>query len=381
MHSQVMAILIAAGIFLSLLATAGLVILLMRRLERVPPTREKLDPTTEALLATIPMPAVVFGESMRRTYVNPAYEASQGLVRRVTRQEWFQRALMESFLTGAATSRPASVEFPEDIYLMPLPGPKVVAIIIDQMERYQTAALREDFIANASHELNTPAAAISLLAEALAKTVKKGSRSEVFANSLVEEADRLTSLTRDIVRLSEVQHASHAEDSDARKNSFEVDEAAREVVASHQALADQVGVNLVHIPTVDPLFAWGTAQQFEVALGNLVENAIRYAPPQSEVTVETGRRGDFATAAVTDTGEGIPKEMQQQVFQRFYRVDPARNRSAGGTGLGLSIARNTARRMGGDVTVESEPGAGSTFTFSMRAVPVASSETNQGELP
>ncbi len=376
-----MAVLIAAGVFLSLLATAGLVILTMRRLERVPPTREKLDPTTEALLATIPMPAVVFGESMRRTYVNPAYEASQGLVRRVTRQEWFQRALMESFLTGEATSRPASVEYPEDIYLMPLPGPKVAAIIIDQMERYQTAALREDFIANASHELNTPAAAISLLAEALAKTVKQGSRSEVFAQSLVEEAGRLTSLTRDIVLLSEVQHATHGVDDAAQQHSFEVDEAVREVVAGHAALAEQVGVTLVHTPAGELLRAWDTSQQFEVALGNLVENAIRYAPTHTSVTVEVRRQGECATASVTDLGEGIPTAMQQQVFQRFFRVDPARNRSAGGTGLGLSIARNTARRMGGDVTVISQPGAGATFTFSMPAVPVASTETEQGEHP
>mgnify|MGYP006981348191 CR=1 FL=1 len=83
---------------------------------------DELDPTTEALLESIPMPAVVFGESLRQTYVNPSFVTSEDLVRRVRRQEWFQRALMSALLSGEATSRPAIAEYPEDIYVLALPG-------------------------------------------------------------------------------------------------------------------------------------------------------------------------------------------------------------------------------------------------------------------
>lgn len=317
------------------------------------------------------MPAVVYGESLRRTYANPAYKHNADLVRRVSREEWFQRALMEAFLYDQATSRPSAAEYPEDIHVMPLPGNLVVALVIDQSERYDTAALREDFIANASHELNTPASAISLLAEALAKTVKKGSKAESFAKSLVEEADRLTLLTRDIVRLSAARSADEFVDT----ASFDMRELVEAVVEAHVALARQVGVSVEYggpqaqgDHTRQGLFTVrGSQQQVDVALSNLVENAIQHSPEGASVTVTLQALGGRVRASVVDRGPGIPKELHKQIFQRFYRVDPARSRKAGGTGLGLAIARNTARKLGGDVTVHSEAGRGARFTLDLPA--------------
>lgn len=371
MQSQSMAMLIALGVCLALACLVLLILVNRGRLtsRSAPRPVDELDPTTEALLESIPMPAVVFGESLRQTYVNPAFVSSEDLVRRVRRQEWFQRALMTALLSGEATSRPASAEYPEDIYVMALPGKKIVAIVIDQTERYRTAAMREDFIANSSHELNTPAAAISLLAEAIVKTAKKGSTTEVFSKSLVEEADRLTSLTRDIVRLSEVQEVSSSTDDDRHLQVFDAAQSVEDVVASHLSLADQVGVQIEYLQPISSgsFLVQGNRQWFEVAVGNLVENAIQYSPTGAPISVSVDVADDLVSVHVADQGPGVAQELQEQIFQRFYRLDSARTRKAGGTGLGLSIVRNTARHMGGDATVVSQPGEGATFTLSVPA--------------
>lgn len=366
MQTQVVAVVIALGVFAALIVVAALIVLLMRRLEEGPRTldADKLDETTQALLASMPMPAVVYGESMRRTFVNDAYQNNTGLVRRVSRQEWFQRALAEAFLEGAATSRPASAENPEDIHVMALPGNKVVAIMMDQSPRYETAALREDFIANASHELNTPAAAISLLAEAMSRTVEEGSPSAVFAASLVEESERLSALTRDIVRLSQAQ-APPSNVSDSVP--FDMAALVSDVVESHRELATQMSVKLRVAPSSlsEPTMVVGSRVRMEIALGNLLENAIQYSPAQEVVEVSLTRGDDAVAVKVTDVGPGIPPEFHRQIFQRFYRLDPSRSREVGGTGLGLSIARNTVLNMGGDIRVDSNVGEGAAFTISV----------------
>ena len=369
MQSQSMAMLVALWVGLALTCLVLLILVNRGRSASRLTMRsvDELDPTTEALLESIPMPAVVFGESLRQTYVNPSFVRSEDLVRRVRRQEWFQRALMSALLSGEATSRPASAEYPEDIYVMALPGKKIVAIVIDQTERYRTAAMREDFIANASHELNTPAAAISLLAEAIVKTAKKGSTTAVFSKSLVEEADRLTSLTRDIVRLSEVQDVSSSTDYGRHLQVFDVAQSVEDVVASHLSLAHQVGVQVEYLQPISqgPFLVKGNKQWFEVAVGNLLENAIQYSPAGAPINVSVDRADDLVSVHVADQGPGVAHELQEQIFQRFYRLDSARTRKAGGTGLGLSIARNTARHMGGDATVVSQPGEGAIFTLSV----------------
>lgn len=366
MQTQVVALIIALGVFATLIAVAALIILLMRRLAEGPRTHsaDKLDETTKALLASMPMPAVVYGESLRRTFANDAYQNNAGLVRRVSRQEWFQRALAEAFLRGAATSRPASAENPEDIHVMALPGNKVVAIMMDQSPRYETAALREDFIANASHELNTPAAAISLLAEAMSRTVGKDTPSAVFAVSLVEESERLSALTRDIVRLSQAQ-APPSTVSDSAP--FDMTALVSDVVESHRELATQMSVKLRVSKSGLPGDATvvGSRTKMEIALGNLIENAIQYSPAREDVEVSLTKGADAIKVKVTDVGPGIPPEFHRQIFQRFYRLDPARSREVGGTGLGLSIARNTVLNMGGDIRVDSNVGEGASFTISM----------------
>jgi two-component system sensor histidine kinase SenX3 len=113
----------------------------------------------------------------------------------------------------------------------------------------------------------------------------------------------------------------------------------------------------------------GKLDQLAVALSNLVENAIVYSPAGTHVTVTVGRRSNLVEIVVTDQGVGIPPEELERIFERFYRVDPARARSTGGTGLGLSIVKHVAATSGGDVSVWSEPGEGSSFTLRLPAAP------------
>ena len=114
-----------------------------------------------------------------------------------------------------------------------------------------------------------------------------------------------------------------------------------------------------------PFLVKGNKQWFEVAVGNLLENAIQYSPAGAPINVSVDRADDLVSVHVADQGPGVAPELQEQIFQRFYRLDSARTRKAGGTGLGLSIARNTARHMGGDATVVSQPGEGAIFTLSV----------------
>lgn len=350
-------------------------VLFLRRLQRVPPPDPdaELDPTTEALLEAIPMPAVAFGESMRRTYVNSAATENQRLVRRVSQQEWFQRALMKAFLEGEATSRPAGADNPEDIHVMALPGTRVVAIMVDQTERFQTAALREDFIANASHELKTPTAAISLLAEAIGRSVEPDSVAGTFADSLQQEAARLAALTEDIVRLSEVQQHTQSARPPQGLVPVEMQGLVQEVVESHRALAEQVHVELrlqveeATVPAKQGFEVLGIAHQLDVAVGNLLENAIQHSPPESAVTLTLSHGSGQVHLVVADEGPGVPVSMAEQIFQRFYRMDAGRTRKTGGTGLGLSIARNTARNFGGDVYLRPAAPPGAVFVMSLPA--------------
>ena len=111
------------------------------------------------------------------------------------------------------------------------------------------------------------------------------------------------------------------------------------------------------------------------AVANLVDNAIKYSEPGGAVYVDAGRQGDRACLWVRDEGVGIPRRDQERIFERFYRVDRARSRWTGGTGLGLAIVRHVAAYHGGDVSVDSVEGEGSTFTL---CVPLADQEQARG---
>ena len=244
----------------------------------------------------------------------------------------------------------------------PLGSRLVLLLVEDLTEARRIEAVRRDFVANVSHELKTPVGALSLLSEAVMDASDEPEAVQRFAGRMQNEATRLTNLVQELIDLSRVQNDDPLEDSE----SVRVDELVTEAIERSRQAADSKQITLGAGGT-EGLHVWGNRGQLAAALGNLVENAVNYSPARTRVGV-AGRRiaapgGDLIEIAVTDQGIGISERDKDRVFERFYRVDPARSRATGGTGLGLSIVKHVAASHGGEVTVWSAEGQGSTFTL------------------
>ncbi|MFE2425954.1 sensor histidine kinase [Streptomyces sp. NPDC059373] len=252
----------------------------------------------------------------------------------------------------------------------PLGSRLVLLLVEDLTEARRIEAVRRDFVANVSHELKTPVGALSLLSEAVMDASEDPEAVIRFAGRMQHEAARLTSLVQEIIDLSRVQDDSPLDDAEA----VPVDDLVTEAVdrCRHQANAKQITMATGGGPD---LKIWGNRGQLAAALGNLVENAVNYSPARTRVGI-AGRRiaapgGDLIEISVTDQGIGISEKDRDRVFERFYRVDPARSRQTGGTGLGLSIVKHVAASHGGEVTVWSAEGQGSTFTLRLPEAGIA----------
>lgn len=237
-----------------------------------------------------------------------------------------------------------------------------IAVVVRDVTRVRgLERVRRDFVANASHELKTPVASILALAETLRAAEHDAAASARLLTRLEQEAVRLTSLARDLLALSRLEEAQPpAVPVDLRH----VVEAETERI-QHDARA--AGLRLVVNVGDDDLMLVGSDSDLARMVHNLLDNAVRYTPGGGAITVTARRSGRLVELAVADTGAGIPGEHVDRVFERFYRVDAARDRSSGGTGLGLSIVRTVAQAHGGDVDVVSTPGRGSTFTVRLPA--------------
>lgn len=244
----------------------------------------------------------------------------------------------------------------------PLGSRLVLLLVEDLTEARRIEAVRRDFVANVSHELKTPVGALSLLSEAVMDAAEEPDAVQRFAYRMQNEATRLTSLVQELIDLSRVQNDDPLEDSE----SVRVDELVTEAVERSRQSAEGKQITMGTGGT-EGLHVWGNRGQLAAALGNLVENAVNYSPARTRVKV-AGRRiaasgGDLIEIAVTDQGIGLSERDRERIFERFYRVDPARSRATGGTGLGLSIVKHVAASHGGEVTVWSAEGQGSTFTL------------------
>ena len=240
-------------------------------------------------------------------------------------------------------------------------GGRVLAVVSDVTERARLDAMRRDFVANASHELKTPVAGIQLLAESAGTAASDGDIeiSLGFSRQIEAEAARLKRLVGDLLDLSRLEIVP---DPDAITD---VRTAVDNAIVGHRSAAARKGLvleaNLSAVRNID-VFAAADPTDVAVALDNLIDNALAYTPAGSVRVVVTASDSDV-TLVVTDTGPGIAAEHLPRIFERFYRVDRARSRDSGGTGLGLALVRHVAERSDGTVTVESAPGAGTTFTL------------------
>ena len=238
----------------------------------------------------------------------------------------------------------------------------VLVLAEDRTRERRVEAIRRDFVANVSHELKTPVGALTLLAEAVQEASDDPEAVQRFAGRMQSEAERLNRLVQQIIELSRLQYDELLD----RPSPVDVDRVVSRSVDSVEIEAKDKGVEVV--PTGERgLVVLGDADQVELALGNLITNAVTHSSPGSRVEILTSSStlGGTPTVdiAVVDQGVGIPANELERIFERFYRADPARHRSTGGTGLGLSIVKHVAAAHGGEVLVWSEEGQGSRFTL------------------
>jgi two-component system sensor histidine kinase SenX3 len=234
----------------------------------------------------------------------------------------------------------------------------VLVLAEDRTRERRVEAIRRDFVANVSHELKTPVGALTLLTEAVQEAADDPEAVVRFSSRMRTEASRLNHLVQQIIELSRLQDASVLD----RPSAVDVDTVITRAIDINAIEADAKGITLVH-EGPHGLQAGGDPDQVGLALGNLVANAVAYSGPDSRVVVSAMPDGAMLDLSVTDQGIGIPAGEIERIFERFYRVDPARHRSTGGTGLGLSIVKHVAASHGGEVTVWSQEGKGSTFTL------------------
>src|SRR6478672_2604144 len=242
----------------------------------------------------------------------------------------------------------------------PLGSRLVLALVEDRTRERRVDAVRRDFVANVSHELKTPVGAIRLLAEAVADAADDPVAVRRFAGRMQTESDRLSRLVQQIIELSRLQDDSPLD----APVVVSVDDAVAAAVDATPPDADPRGIKIVS-GGEQGLKVFGNEEQVRAAVANLVANAVAYSGAESTVLVSTKCVDGMVELSVVDQGIGIPTDELERIFERFYRVDPARHRSTGGTGLGLSIVKHVAATHGGDVRVWSVEGQGSTFTMTL----------------
>ena len=236
----------------------------------------------------------------------------------------------------------------------------VLALCEDRTRERRVEAIRRDFVANVSHELKTPVGALNLLAEAVAEAADDPEAVDRFAGRMQTESARLTRLVQQIIELSRLQ----GDDALQTPEPLDVDTVVAGAIDQSSIEARAKRIDVIH-DGEPALEIFGNREEVSLALGNLVANAVAYSPERSRVVVAARAKDLAVELSVTDQGIGIPSGEIDRIFERFYRVDPARHRSTGGTGLGLSIVKHVAASHGGDVRVWSVEGQGSTFTLSL----------------
>ncbi|MGE4115389.1 MAG: sensor histidine kinase [Candidatus Nanopelagicales bacterium] len=381
--------LIAALVAGVAVGAAGAALVLRKRVARAPePAAGELDgvpsPTVPAglgrLLAVLPGAAFVVGADdgvLRASTQSAALGVVQG--RRLDIPEI--RALV------AAVRRDGVIR-EEDVELRRPPlgkgviharvrvatlSPTAALVIVEDLsEALRLDAVRRDFVANVSHELKTPVGALSLLAEAVQSASDDPEAVQRFSARMQVESQRLTALMNDLVDLSRLQGAEVA-----AAEPVEIDRIVAEAVDATKLPAGAREIDVVVGPPSSAVVL-GNEQQLVMALRNLLTNAIAYSPQGTRVVVAARCAGDVVEIGVTDQGIGIPESEQARIFERFYRVDPARSRITGGTGLGLAIVKHVCANHGGECTVWSVEGEGSTFTLRL---PLAPAGTIEGETP
>lgn len=224
--------------------------------------------------------------------------------------------------------------------------------------------IRSEFIDNVSHELRTPLANVRLLTEMLMDDLENEEVSTRVRDRVATidiETGHLVQMINELLDLSRIEQASDTVRHDEVLLAPLVDASMRRL----RTFAERQGVVLIELVPDDLPPIRGDEERLDQLLMNLLHNAIKFSPDGGTVTITTDEHPDGVVISVNDQGVGIPRKDQARVFERFYKVDRARQRGLGGTGLGLAIARHIAEAHGGRIWLESTEGEGSTFSFSL----------------
>ena len=246
------------------------------------------------------------------------------------------------------------------VYATPIQNNKesaVLAVIADVTHISKLEQLRSEFVANVTHELKTPLTAIRGSIELLKSADRDEETRRYFYDVLDIEAERLHHLIDDMLVLSQIENAKP----DSTEQRCDVAQEIRETVARLYPIAEKENISL-KVELKDGIWVACSSSRLQQMLGNLIENAIKYNKPNGSVKITAEESRQMAVIRIQDTGIGIEEEHFNRLFERFYRVDTSRSRAIGGTGLGLSIVKHLAVLYGGEVSVESTPGVGTTFT-------------------
>jgi signal transduction histidine kinase len=323
--------------------------------------------SASTILASMEEGVLLFGPDGVTRYANPAAEGQLGArpgsigallplgLQRIARRAADERVIL---ITEAEIGAPTRVLRG---FAARTDDGSVVLVLRDITETRRLDQVRRDFVANASHELKTPAASIQAAAETI-RTAAGEDPSVIprFAAQLEREAARLSRIVSDLLDLSRLESGSALDESVA------LDAIVRDESERFEEPAAEAGVGLSvradGIPRVR-----GSSRDLALLVRNLVDNAIRYTRPGGHVDVDLTTDDGEVVLAIVDTGLGIPSRDLPRIFERFYRVDRARSRETGGTGLGLSIVKHVAENHGGRVEVTSELGQGTRFEVRLPA--------------
>jgi two-component system, OmpR family, phosphate regulon sensor histidine kinase PhoR len=235
----------------------------------------------------------------------------------------------------------------------------------DITERERSDAMRRDFVANVSHEIRTPLTVLTGFVETMAQLKLSDAEQQRVLTLMMQQARRMQSLVDDLLMLAQLEGSPPP----APDQWISLGRLMQNVHAQAQALS--LGRHVLHFESVGYVFIAGAENEVQSSISNLVHNAIRYTPPGGKVVVTWRTMADGSgQLSVSDTGPGIAREHLPRLTERFYRVDSARSRDTGGTGLGLAIVKHAIQRHGGELSVESELGKGSTFRLSFPAARV-----------
>jgi two-component system phosphate regulon sensor histidine kinase PhoR len=237
----------------------------------------------------------------------------------------------------------------------------------EQLERKQTKLerverIRKDFVMNVSHELRTPLASIQGYTETLLDGALDDPENNVrFLSIIRQNAERLARLSADLITLSQIELQTRV----FRFGFRDVNKLLGELVDSMRPIAQKKNIAITLEPASDGAQVYCDGEATFQVLANLLDNAVKYTAEGGSITVGARKTAGAMEIWVRDTGIGIPPEDLPRLFERFYRVDKARSRELGGTGLGLAIVKHLVQAQGGEVRVESQPGKGSAFAFTL----------------